>query len=405
MAVTFNPETGIVVDDAVTVRKNVAQLWKEAFKTPDGKTPLNIDPETPAGQLIDGHTALILQKDNEIAYLANMFNPSVADGLFQDAIAKFYFLSRHVAEATLVTCTCKGLLNTTIPYGAIVQDTNGNKFYNTNVGIVGEGGTVDCVFRCAEYGPVKVAAHSVIKIVTVIPGWDSVNNEEAGITGRDRESQQEFETRRRESVAKNSHGLAESIEGTIGDLSGVVACRIEQNRSDETITMLGVQIPPHSVYLSVYGGDSKEIGEVMHKKIDAGCGTAGNTKVQLKDPTNGSPQTYYFEVPVVTPLGVRVRIQPDSSTPTTIVDDIKKAVQNNFNGDGKEYVRVKMGDTLYASRFYKAIIQAGATNLIKIEVAYPYSSGSPKWQDSISVPLNQIPALSDDNIVVVQEGA
>ena len=346
MAVTFNPETGIVVADAVTVRNEVARLWKEAFKTQDGKTPLNIEPETPAGQLIDGQTALIIQKDNEIAYLANMFNPSVADGLFQDAIAKFYFLSRHVAEATLVTCTCKGLLNTIIPYRAIVQDANGNKFYNTNVGVVGKGGTVDCVFRCSEYGTVKVDAHAVNKIVTVIPGWDSVDNETAGVTGRDRESQQEFETRRRESVAKNSHGLAESIEGTIGDLSGVVACRIEQNRTDETITLLGVQIPPHSVYLSVYGGESKEIGEVMHKKIDAGCGTSGNTKVQLKDPTNGSPQAYYYEVPTVTPLGIRVRIQPDSSTPTTIVSDIKKAVQNNFNGDGKEYVRVKMGDTL-----------------------------------------------------------
>ena len=35
MAVTFNPDTGIIVEDGQTVRSNIAANWVEAFKTDD----------------------------------------------------------------------------------------------------------------------------------------------------------------------------------------------------------------------------------------------------------------------------------------------------------------------------------------------------------------------------------
>ena len=235
MAVTFNPQTGLVAEDTAVIRQRIATQWKNAFNV-NAETPeLNTEAETPAGQVIDGQAALISEKDGEILHLGNSFNPETATGVAQDALAKIYFLERQVAEPTLVTCQCVGLQGTMIPYGAVVEDVNGYQYYNTTPQTIPASGTANCVFRNAEYGPIEVGANAVTRIITVIPGWDSVNNSAAGVTGRDMETQSEFEQRRRESVAKNSHGLAESVGGTVGNLSGVLACHIEQNRGDTAI--------------------------------------------------------------------------------------------------------------------------------------------------------------------------
>ena len=394
--ITFDPQTGLIAEDTAVIRQRLAQEWKNAFNVSEDTPELNTESETPAGQLIDGQTALIAEKDAEILYLGNSFDPQTATGVAQDALAKIYFLSRHVEEPTYVTCQCKGLQGTVIPYGAVVQDINGNIFYNIVPVTIPASGEVSSLFRCSVYGAIEVGANAVNKIITVIPGWDSINNMAAGVTGREVETQTEFESRRYNSVAKNSHGLAESVEGTVGNIDGVVACRIEQNRGDTAVTKFGVTIPPHSVYLSVYGGEQQDIGYAMHTKIDAGCGTAGNTEVTITDETNGSEQTYFYEIPETVTMGVKVVIQRTNDTPTDIATLIKNAVVNNFNGL-TSYERAKMGDKIFASRFYTDVISAGASNLTSVEIAYP-ASGT--YGDVVNIPLDEMPVMSVGNVLV-----
>ena len=394
--ITFDPQTGLIAEDTAVIRQRLARKWKNAFNTSEDTPELNTESETPAGQLIDGQTALIAEKDAEILYLGNSFDPQTATGVAQDALAKIYFLSRHVEEPTYVTCQCKGLQGTVIPYGAVVQDINGNIFYNIVPVTIPASGEVSSLFRCSVYGAIEVGANAVNKIITVIPGWDSIDNIAAGVTGRAVETQTEFESRRYNSVAKNSHGLAGSVEGTVGNIDGVVACRIEQNRGDTAVTKFGVTIPPHSVYLSVYGGEQQDIGYAMHTKIDAGCGTAGNTEVTITDETNGSEQTYFYEIPDTVTMGVKVVIQRTNDTPTDIATLIKNAVVNNFNGL-TSYERAKMGDKIFASRFYTDVISAGASNLTSVEIVYP-ASGT--YGDVVNIPLDEMPVMSAENVLV-----
>lgn len=242
MALTFSETAGVGVEDTSTIRARVAAEWASAFSSGESQTPLNTDPETPAGQLIDGQTALIAAKDSEMLAFSNGFNPKTATGLQQDALAEIYFIQRHIAQATLVTCQCTGLSGTVIPFNSIVQDVNGINYSSTAPATIPASGTVEVVFAAQQTGPINAAENTVNKIITVIPGWDSVNNATAGVTGRDRESQAEFEQRRYESVAKNSHGLAESVGGSVYNLPDVVACRIEQNRGNEEIQIM--EVPP-----------------------------------------------------------------------------------------------------------------------------------------------------------------
>ena len=120
----FNPQAGVYPDDTQTVRDAVSQDWINAFLS-NGTTDLNTEPETPAGQLIDAETAAITTKDSDVLYLANQFNPLTAEGQWQDALGYIYFLTRKIAEPTVVTCQLTGLMGTKIPYGAVVKNTDG----------------------------------------------------------------------------------------------------------------------------------------------------------------------------------------------------------------------------------------------------------------------------------------
>ena len=86
---------------------------------------------TPQGQLAQSLTAIIGEKNDEIAAIANNVNPDTAAGRWQDAIGRIYFLDRIAATGTVVTATCTGLVGTTIQAGVYATDTAGNQYINT----------------------------------------------------------------------------------------------------------------------------------------------------------------------------------------------------------------------------------------------------------------------------------
>lgn len=394
--ITFNPETGLVSTGTAAIRANLAGQWQKAFATDPDKPLLDTDPETPAGQLIDGQAVLINKKDSEILYLANMFNPKTALGMWQDALAAIYFIERHIAIATLVTGNIKGAYGTVIPYGAIVQDEKGYTYTNVTATSIGEDGTATAVFRCSQRGAIEVGVGQLNKIVTVVPGWDSITNMAAGVTGRNSETQAEFEQRRRASVAQNAHGTAAAVEGAVANLADVVAVSVLENKGDYDTVLYGVTLPPHSLYCSVYGGNVDAIAKVIHEKLDGGCGISGNTKVIYTD-ENGREFIYYIEIPTTTTFALSVKIRKTSTLPTNYEEQIKKVVLQNFNGELNKYGRAKMAQTIYASRFYANIVDVGVDNLETIEISYPSGAA---WTDSVDIPANQIPVMSENDITI-----
>lgn len=400
MAISFNVNTGMTVDETSTIRARVAQEWKNAFATDSELPELDTNAETPAGQLIDGITALASEKDNEIVFVANQFNPKNAVGAWQDALAAIYFIRRKIAQPTYVTCQATGLYGTVIPYGAIVQDTNGYTYMNTAPATINASGEAELYVRCTELGAVEVASGTVTKIVTTVPGWDSVSNAAAGVTGRDVESQAALESRRVQSVAKNSHGAVASLFGAIADINDVSALLILENVTNQDKTEKGVTLAGHSVYISVYGGENADIAKAIYNKLDAGCGTNGNTLVTYNPRSDSDDQpdalySYYIERPTTVSTAIVVTVSDQQTT--TLTNAIKQAVVENFNGNSS-YRRVKMGETLYASRFYCDVIKAGATNLKTIKVKFPSTASA---ADNVTINADQMPTISANDVSVV----
>lgn len=397
MAITFDNEKGFIAESVEDVRSAVRTVWVEAFKDPD-LPALNTSPETPQGQIIDAQTAAIMNKDNEFIFLANQFNPATATGIFQDALAQLYFLSRQPATSTIVSCTCTGLQGVVIPAGAVIQTTSGLQLINTTDGQIGQSGSIILDFKVTDTGPVPVGAGTATIIITQIPGWDSVTNEQAGIIGRNEESQREFATRIAKSVAINSQGSVNAIYAALANLSGVVAVVVLENDTDTAVEKEGVNITAHSICISIYGGNNDDIAETIYNKKDMGCGTVGNTQISYTN-SRGTVFNYNILIPTPTSIGIKVTINNTANLPSNIQALVQQAVLDNFNGvDGS--TPVAMAQTLYATRFVPSILDTGVLSVASVEIKLNES-----YVDIAVFDATQIPTLDINDIEVVISGS
>lgn len=398
-------ENGPVVPDTATVRDAVETDWQAAF---DNR--MNPDPATPQGQLITSETAIVQDKNSQLLFLANMFNPETAEGIYQDALAKIYFLTRQPARSTVVPCTCTGLPGTVIPgigseAPALAKDADGNILVCQSGGTIPQSGSIVLDFACQVPGPIEIRQGTVTTIVRTIPGWDTITNAD-GIIGQNVESRAAFEARRYASVAKNARSVAAAVYANVGDLDGVLDVCVRENKTSAPLEVQGVTLNPHSIYVAVIGSAAdSDIAEAIYARCSAGCDYNGNTSVTVTDPVTGAVETVLFERPESLPVGIHVTIRKNASMPSNVEELIKAAVVAEFYGETADACentgqRVHIGDTVYASRFYSAVLGTGVTDLVSIEIAAPVGEGSPTWGDYITINIDEAPTLISDNVTV-----
>ena len=396
----FDPATGLYAPATEDIRAAVADDWVVAFQDPDLPL-LNTEPTTPAGQLIDAEVAEIEAKNAAMLYLANQFNPKVSSGRWQEGVGYIYFINRKLAEPSVVTCQLTGLNGTVIPYGALAASTNGYTLICNRSVTIGPEGTAETTFRCAEWGPIDFPPNSVNSIVTVIPGWDTVNNEAAGALGRNLETRAEFEARRYDSVAMNAHGSTGALFGAIANIEGVLDCQVLENIGPDPVIKYGVTVPGHGVTVCVYGGEDGDIAEAIYRKKDNGCDTGGNTDI-VYTAADYHNAIYEFKImrPETVNFWIQITLGQQSDITQAIVNAIKQALYDDFHGLGKN-PRVGLAQTVYASRFYcPAISVPGVSNILNIKIALT-NDGPPQYAEVVTIKGDQEPTLSIANIDVI----
>lgn len=400
-AVTFSA-TGPVAPQPEAVLDGVRQDWTGAFGT-----DLDLAHDTPQGQLIASEAAVVEQKNAEFLFLANQFDPNQAEGRWQDALARIYFLDRKEAKPTLVTCECTGLSGTVITTGALVQSDEGDLFSPVQQGTIPASGKARLQFRSVATGPVPAPAGTVNRIYKAVPGWDTVSNPEPGSLGRDVEDRLTFEERRRESVAKNGQGSVAAIYGEIANLPDVVDVKVRENTAGEARETGGVTVPGHGIVACVAGATDEEIALAIFNKKSGGCAMGGNTEhtVRWEDPYGDTvPYTVRFERPANLAFRFRVSLYVTNDTPADIESRIRVAMVKTFYGQNEKtpgLSRIRMGHAVYASRFYGAVIAAGASDVVEIKAdVYPEPETGPDWRDFVATRVNQLPVLDETGVAV-----
>ena len=356
---------------------------------------------TPQGQIASSDTAIIADKNSAIAYVVNQLDPQYAEGRFQDAIGRYYFMTRKAANSTVVIATIGGLPGTYIPAGVLALDTNQNVYQLLGSVTIGSEGTIPAEFANVATGPIACAAGALSQLYQSVSGWDSVTNTAAGILGSDVESSQEFELRRQNSVALNSHGTTDAIFANVYAVSGVLDCYVIDNPSGNTVDYGSTNYPltPHSIYVAVVGGSASAIAQAIWNAKDGGCNYNGNTTETVYDTRYAAPQPSYavkFNIPTATPIYFAVTVTNASALPSNYATLIKNAIVAQFNGENNN-TPAGIASMILALSYTGAILAAvSGLSLVSILVGL---TDTPTGYD-VTMGIDQQPALDVSNIAV-----
>jgi hypothetical protein len=360
----------------------------------------NLDPglSTPQGQLASSLTAIVGASNDQFVLYTNQVDPAFAAGRMQDGIARIYFITRNPALPTVVTATCTGLPGVAIPSGAMALATDGNLYTCTGGGTIGLGGTVSLQFACVVTGPIACPAGSLSVIYRAVPGWDTIINPADGVLGVNVESRAAFETRRQQSVAKNSVGMLTSILGAVLGVAGVLDAYATENPTAAPVTIGGVSVGANSLYVAVTGGATQDIGNAIWSKKPPGCAYTGTTTVTVLDSNSGYSlplPSYTVKFTIGTPTAIKfvVTIPNTTSAPSDALAQIQAAIIAAFAGaDGGR--RARIGSTIYASRFYGAVAALGAwAQVISMQVGLVTGNAN-----SVTMTIAQAPTTSAADI-------
>ncbi len=339
----------------------------------------NLNPglTTPQGQIASSETAIIGDSNATFLYFTQQMDPAYSSGRMQDGLGRIYFMTRIPAASTVVQVTCTGLVGVVIPAGsAQLQAADGNIYIASTTATIPSSGSVVVQFYCQTTGPIAAPAQT-FTIYKTIPGWDSAISSSAGVLGNLVESRAAFELRRQQSVALNSVSTNDAILSNVLAVPGVLDAYVVDNPTNSPATIGGVSIGANALYVAAYGGVSSAVAQAIYLKKPPGIPYyAGNTTVTVYDPntTYGAfPPSYsvVYETPTATPVYVAVTIKNSAQVPSTALALIQAAVTNAFTG-GDGGTKARIGNTLYASRYYAGIASLGTwVNIIDVYIGIP----------------------------------
>ena len=352
--ITFSP-TGIKLPEESDILNGVMSDMNAAF---GGGMSLSLS--SPQGQLAQSNTAIIGDKNNQIANIVNQVNPDTATGLFQDAIGRIYFIDRIAASGTLVTGTCSGLVGTIIPAGSVAQDAAGYQYTSLQNVTIGAAGNVDTDFQCTTSGPINTPSGTLNTIYRAVTGWESITNAAAGTPGTNVESRADFEYRRRASVASNAVNSIQSILAAVLAVPNVLDAYVIDNSTNAAVTKgaTSYSVAANSVYIAVAGGLASDIAQAIWSKKSLGCSYNGATTYTLTDTSGGvTPYPTYvinWQTPTAVPVYFAVRITNNPALPSNITTLVQQAIVSAFNGEDGG-TRARIGSTIVSGRYYAGV--------------------------------------------------
>lgn len=168
---------------------------------------------------------------------------------------------------------------------------------------------VDCVAE--QTGPRTAFAGTLNTIETQVTGWDGVTNTTDADLGRNAETDAAYRARHRDQLQSKGSASAQAIRDAIAQLDGVTYVAVRENPDD---VVDGEGLPPHSIRVTVLGGDSVEICETIYKKKAAGIQTYGAFNETIED-SEGNFITIYYQRPTSLYMWIRIDVSAGEKYP------------------------------------------------------------------------------------------
>ncbi|HDL8567162.1 TPA: baseplate J/gp47 family protein [Yersinia enterocolitica] len=360
---------------------------------------------SPQGQISQSDTEIIATNYDALLCLFNQMNPDYATGRFQDGIGRIYFQERISAQGTVVTASCNGAVGTLIPAGSTAQDEAGYIYQSINSATIGATGNVDIQFQNQTTGPIPCGVGELNQIYAAVSGWDSITNDSSGVVGIDVESRVAFETRRRQSVARNGSNTDASLLAALLETDGVLDAYAWSNRTDVTVNKGTTNFPVvgHSIYIGVYGGEDSGVATAILSRKNPGANLNGDTHYTIEDKENYSaPYPSYdmqWQKAAPTRIYFKVEIEENENLPSDISTQTKSMIEMVFNGGYEGITKARIGARINAGNYYAPIISISHDylNISSITI----SQDGISFSQSVTPGIDQIPTIQQSDIEVI----
>jgi uncharacterized phage protein gp47/JayE len=244
-------------------------------------------------------------------------------------------------------------------------------------------------------GPYVVSAGSLTEIESPVSGWDGITNPEAGVTGRNVESDEDYRVRQEQSLTVQGAATVDAIRADLltitienGYTEDVTAAIVFENDTDETDDN---GLPAHSIECLVLDGDDQEIADMIWSSKAAGIRTYGTESATVTD-SAGDDHTVYFSRPTEVPIYLIVDVTADEDEfPDDGEDQIKQALVDFWADKG-------IGDDVIRSQLYSPIDAIdGTEDITDIKLG---TAPAPAGTSNITITTRQLATFSTANITV-----
>jgi len=210
-------------------------------------------------------------------------------------------------------------------------------------------GTI-AVAQAINYGPIEVGAHTLTQIITVINGWNTVDNLVDGQIGRNQETDDELRLRYNSGVYTLGAATLPAIQANLEqNILGLQTVQVYENVSD-TIDADGRS--PHSIEVVAFGGDPQQICNEIFRLKAAGIDTYGDTTANVVDASGyNHPISFSRPEPVYVWVNCILSLYNEEVFPSNGPQVVQQIIVDTGNLFG-------VGTDIIIQRFYGPIYQA-----------------------------------------------
>ena len=391
-------DTGIIKPDALEILKNV----EDEFKTVAGRD-VTLDSSSFEGRLIEAETRARISAAEACSFIVNQINPTLSTGVFLDALCALTGAIRVSDEYSTVECQLDGTIGTVVPQGALVSDTLNQRWVCSNA-VTFVTNNITASFHSQDTGKIDALPNTINKIITPVLGWDTVNNKDKAVLGRDTQTDFALKHYRQKLIGKNAHSNSYAVIASVASVKGVRGVSFFENVTDAPVQLhtdphlvppQTIRVDPHSIYTCVDGGSDTDIAEALQAK-GMGCGYSGSVIVKYTDQWSKQVIDVKFDRPVQRPIYISVIIS--AGTPSSIIDNIKKTIIDYSQQDHDPNNGFALGVNTSPFEISSALNKVYPTLFIrKLELSTDNATFS---CDTILTAINEISTIDISNIRV-----
>lgn len=404
MAYTYITDSGTIVPDTSVTLAQVQKEYRDALGQ-----DLNLDPNTPQGQLITAETMARNDVLRNNAALANQLNPNQATGVHLRSIGALMGLDdTPIARSVCLNCIITGAPNTLFPAGSRATNADGAFFLSMTDILLDSNGTGTVNFQCSDPGAIEVPVDSLTPAQPV-PGWSRVVNPTAAIIGSTRMTNYQFRVFRQNALANQSQNAARSIKSKLSMLAGIRSVLVRENDEPTAQLIDGVQMEPNSVWICVNddGGIASEIASTLIECKPPGCkltlslnGSGTPVTTDYLDPVTGQLYTLRYTRSLPTPVFLRITVR-NSANMSDLVTSVANAVLAYAAGETDNEAGLVVGADVSPFTISGAVVsQIPGTTVPLCEV----STDGVNWQTTqIDIKAWERAVLPRGNIEIIVE--